>query len=197
MIETIALKEAVSAAAKELTVKELPNFAKEVTPVTESMEEANLPILNRIDYTAEGIEPVNSIKCINEHLAGEAHKVTGVPFQEKIVMDHNDVPVKVVVPEFDSAFDAKLPGDMLMSSDYDQIKECNSQLREAIQSEPGLKESFTDPQLEMIESDYTPKGYTWHHDAEKGSMQLVKTNDHLNTPHTGGRAIWGGGQGYR
>lgn len=39
----------------------------------------------------------------------------------------------------------------------------------------------------------TPDGYTWHHDAEAGKMQLVDTETHQKTGHTGGRSIWGGG----
>ncbi len=48
-------------------------------------------------------------------------------------------------------------------------------------------------QLEQIENGDTPDGYTWHHDAEAGKMQLVDTETHQKTGHTGGRSIWGGG----
>ena len=44
-----------------------------------------------------------------------------------------------------------------------------------------------------IEDGYTPDGYTWHHNEEKGKMQLVDTDIHSQTRHTGGRNIWGGG----
>jgi len=37
----------------------------------------------------------------------------------------------------------------------------------------------------------TPLGYTWHHHQERGRMQLVPTDLHKGTPHTGGWAIWG------
>ena len=44
-----------------------------------------------------------------------------------------------------------------------------------------------------IEDGETPDGYTWHHDAEAGKMQLVDFETHQKTGHTGGRYIWGGG----
>jgi hypothetical protein len=52
---------------------------------------------------------------------------------------------------------------------------------------------FTEEQLEQIMNGDTPDGYTWHHNEETGKMQLVKSETHARTGHTGGRAIWGGG----
>jgi hypothetical protein len=37
--------------------------------------------------------------------------------------------------------------------------------------------------------DETPKGYTWHHHQEKGRMQLVNSEIHSKTGHTGGFSI--------
>ena len=37
----------------------------------------------------------------------------------------------------------------------------------------------------------TPSGYTWHHHQETGRMQLVNTQIHRQTGHTGGYSIWG------
>lgn len=36
----------------------------------------------------------------------------------------------------------------------------------------------------------TPKGYTWHHHQTAGRMQLVETNVHSQTGHTGGFSLW-------
>lgn len=35
----------------------------------------------------------------------------------------------------------------------------------------------------------TPKGYTWHHHQDKGRMQLVETEIHAKTGHTGGFSL--------
>jgi len=36
---------------------------------------------------------------------------------------------------------------------------------------------------------FTPKGYTWHHHEETGRMQLVESNAHAKTGHTGGFSL--------
>lgn len=35
----------------------------------------------------------------------------------------------------------------------------------------------------------TPEGYTWHHHQEVGRMQLVKSDAHKKTGHTGGFSL--------
>ena len=82
---------------------------------------------------------------------------------------------------------------MYKASDREQFNECNAQLKNEIATNPDLREKFDDEQLEQIENGDTPDGYTWHHDAEAGKMQLVDTETHQRTGHTGGRSIWGGG----
>lgn len=133
----------------------------------------------------------------NQDLEGKEHPETGVPFEKKIVKNDKGEDVEVVVPKFDSKFDAQLPEDLETASDKEQITECNKQLKDAVENDPDLKEQFTDEQLEQIMDGETPDGYTWHHDAEKGKMQLVDSGTHARTGHTGGRVIWGGGQSNR
>lgn len=136
------------------------------------------------------------ILCRNEELAGKVHPVTGVPFEKRTMMVEG-VKKEVVVPVFKSKFEAQLSGDKLKSSDAVQFKECNNQLKEAVDTTTDLRSSFTDEELEQIENGDTPDGYTWHHDAEVGKMQLVDTEKHQRTGHTGGRNIWGGGSDNR
>ena len=100
---------------------------------------------------------------------------------------------EVVVPQFDSKYDAQLPEDKLKSTDREQFKECNAQLKEEVANNKDLRSQFDDEQIEQIENGDTPDGYTWHHDADVGKMQLVDTEVHQKTGHTGGRSIWGGG----
>lgn len=137
-------------------------------------------------------EALTDIKCKNGDLAGKKHPETDVPFEKKIIIVEGEE-VEVVVPVFDSAFDAKLPEDKYKATDAEQNKECNSQLKEAITQDEELKSKFDETQLEQIENGETPDGYTWHHDAETGKMQLVDSDTHAKTGHTGGKAIWGGG----
>nr|WP_314741409.1 HNH endonuclease [uncultured Haemophilus sp.] len=105
--------------------------------------------------------------------------------------------MKGVFPVFDSAFDAQLPEELYQATDAKQSSECNKQLKDAVNKNPELKAKFTEEQLEQIENGDTPDGYTWHHNEEKGKMQLVDTETHDKTRHTGGRFVWGGGTGSR
>ena len=67
-------------------------------------------------------------------------------------------------------------------------------MKKEIETNKELRDKFDDEQLDQIQHDETPDGYTWHHDVEAGKMQLVDTETHQKTGHTGGRSIWGGGQ---
>lgn len=129
----------------------------------------------------------------NESLEGDRHPITGVPFERKTVEDSDGNEVTGVFPEFDSDFDAQLPEDLYEASDKEQFAECNKQLKEAVEKDPELAKKFTPEQLEQIKNGDTPDGYTWHHNEEKGKMQLVDSDIHAKTGHTGGKTIWGGG----
>ena len=129
----------------------------------------------------------------NESLEGDRHPITGVPFERKTVEDSDGNEITGVFPEFDSDFDAQLPEDLYEASDKEQFAECNRQLKEAVEKDPELAKRFTPEQLEQIKNGDTPDGYTWHHNEEKGKMQLVDSDIHAKTGHTGGKTIWGGG----
>lgn len=130
----------------------------------------------------------------NQALEGTVHPETGVPFVRKVIDIGDGMKVEGVFPDFDSKFDVQLPEDMLKSSDVVQFNECNNQLKEAVEASiDKYKSIFNDEQIEQILSGETPDGYTWHHDAEVGKMQLVDSDIHMKTGHTGGRTVWGGG----
>lgn len=174
-----------------------PIIFRDPPPVGEiEISDSDVQDTAKQDETSETTdEPeITSIKCLNEDLAGKEHPITGVVFVEKIVENENGEKVKVVVPVFDSVFDAQLPEEKLQSSDYQQFKDCNQQLKEAVEKDPELAKKFTPEQLEQIKNGDTPDGYTWHHHEETGKMQLVETSTHDKTAHTGGKAIWGGGR---
>lgn len=132
------------------------------------------------------------LKCINEDLAGTQNKL-GIEYKNQIV-DINGIKIEVVMPEFPKVFDCKLSESKITASDGAQFNECNKQLKEAIENDPELKGKFSKRELQFIMDDNTPPGYTWHHGAERGSMELVKTDIHANTRHTGGKALWGAGR---
>jgi hypothetical protein len=141
-------------------------------------------------------KPPEHITCQNERLEGAEHPVTGVPFERKIEKIDGRL-TEVVVPRFDSVFDAELPREMYLESDARQFKECVGQLKEAVGKDPELRSKFTAEQLDQIENLQVPDGYVLHHDAKPGKLQLVDEITHMKTSHSGGRSLWGGGSEHR
>ncbi|WP_169713674.1 HNH endonuclease [Paludifilum halophilum] len=127
-------------------------------------------------------------KVIKGKYAGETHPKTGVPY------DDNGFPI------FDewSKFEYQLDQSKYLASDTEQFKEATRTLDDLLKRKPELEENFTDKQLKDIKAGKKKiRGLTWHHHQEPGKLQLVPTEIHQPTSHTGGRAIWGGGEEYR
>jgi hypothetical protein len=129
--------------------------------------------------------------------AGKIYPKTGVPFVERTLVDANGNFIKGVFPVFDRKFEALLPNEFFRLTDARQFAECTKQLGEAIRTNNRLAQVFTKVQLQQIMDGLTPDGLVWHHNEIAGCMQLVDFATHSNTPHTGGRAIWGGGFEFR
>ena len=170
----------------ELSTEEVENN----TPTSNSENFTNTTDVNS-NETEE--DSPRTIKTINDVLVGQNHPETGVPYLEKEVVTDTGEKVKGVFPQFDSKIDVQLPENMEQAPDRTQFAECNKQLAERVAKDPELRSQFTEDQLADIEDGYTPEGYTWHHNEEKGKMQLVDSDIHSQTRHTGGRNIWGGG----
>ncbi|HYO57495.1 HNH endonuclease [Archangium sp.] len=102
-------------------------------------------------------------------------------------------------PEFDTKFETILDDIHIGSGDrFSHYKAANQQLFRAIKEEPHLaRELGLSPQSieKLATSNKPPGGYSWHHHQDVGRMQLIFDKAHeLAIPHTGGMAIWGGGQ---
>ena len=209
MIESIALK--LSEAGIEKSP--LAEIAKSVENKNMNVSELDKPIVKEIGLSNEeknilkengmsdslienAIKDKNGtiqLKTLNSSLEGIKHDTTLVAYNKKSI-EVGGLKVEGVFPEFESVFDTKLSKENYNATDKNQFKECNSKLKETVQNDKILRENFNEQQLEMIENGETPRGYTWHHNERIGEMQLVKTDVHNKTAHTGGKAIWGGGQ---
>jgi hypothetical protein len=128
----------------------------------------------------------------NSKYAGGVNDKSGVP------VPYNDDGFPIFDQWSKQGADYQLPPSRYLDSDDAQFKEATIALREKIKKNPSLKSQFTDDQLKDIEAG-SPQitGLTWHHHQEPGKMQLVDQQIHYDTKHTGGRAIWGGGNNYR
>lgn len=135
------------------------------------------------------------LKTINQNLEGGKHSETDIPYERENIKI-GSMKVEGVFPNFDkvSVFETNLCEENITGTDREQFKECNQKLKDTIESNQELKAKFSKEQLEMIENTDTPRGFTWHHDVEIGKMQLVPTDVHNKTAHTGGKALWGGGK---
>lgn len=184
-IETQNPAETETAAASEIQEVE---ETQEATDAVESVESQE---------AVEASKDIRTIKTIRDDLAGKTNEETGIPYVEKVVETDTGEKVKGVFPVFDSKFEAHLPDELLKATDKAQFAECNKQLSKAIENDPKLKEKFSAEQIEQIKNGDTPDGYTWHHNEEKGKMELVDSKIHNDTRHTGGKSIWGGGSEYR
>jgi hypothetical protein len=100
----------------------------------------------------------------NGHLGGDKHPKTDVPFS-------NDG-----FPDFKGHLysGGKGKNDVLIKPTYDRTKDFNA----------------ADQAAGYNSENPRPKGYTWHHHQDRGRMQLVETEAHRKTGHTGGFKIW-------
>lgn len=160
---------------------------------TKDSSELNLD--KKLEKTSSNETEKNSyeIHTRNESLEGDRHPITGVPFERRTVQDNEGNDVTGVFPVFDSEYDSYLPENLYQSTDKEQFSDCNKQLKDAIENDPEFAKKFSSEQLEQIKNFDTPDGYTWHHNEETGKMQLVDSDIHAKTGHTGGKTIWGGG----
>lgn len=135
-------------------------------------------------------EESKEVKTRNYHLEGEEHPVTDIPYERDTLPDGREG----VFPVFPAITEVQLPEDLYQATDRQQFNACNEELKNQIQNDPELKSKFSEEQLAQIENGRTPSGYTWHHHQQDGKMQLVPTDIHDKSAHTGGKALWGGGQ---
>ncbi|QNF29650.1 HNH endonuclease [Metabacillus elymi] len=135
----------------------------------------------------------------NDHLSGDVHPETGVPFETKTVELPNGEIKTSAFPVFETAYEITLPENMYLQSDSVHFSYANNELYEEIQTNPSLANELdldkTD--IEQLSQGNTPEGYTWHHNESPGILQLVNEETHHNTGHTGGRELWAGGVEYR
>ncbi len=194
------IAEAAVVEAAEATVAEISG-ATELSETLSAIEkEIPREIINeKVDamlqdeaFQAEILEETKQIFTINEHLEGTVHPETNIPFTSKEVEIDGESRLGVF-PDFPESYESQLPETLHEASDYEQATRCNEQLSQALENGSLDTEQFTDRQLEQIRNGDKPEGYTWHHHEDLGRMQLVPSDIHEKTGHTGGRSLWGGG----
>lgn len=131
------------------------------------------------------------LTCRNQGLENGRHPETNVLYVRKEIVIRGIV-MEGVFPEFESVVSYKLPETLEKSAEKVQFDYLNRQLYQEILSNPELRSQFTDRQIEILSKGKNPPGFTWHHNEECGKMQLVSTEIHAKSAHTGGDSIWCG-----
>ena len=121
-------------------------------------------------------------KPINYKLKNSIHPISKVRYNK------NGFPI------FKKVITCKLPMHLLRDKDNKQFRYCNFKLLRDLKIKKIKNKKFTKEQLSQIRHGKTPKGYTWHHNQRKATMELVNKDIHNKTAHTGGRKLWGGGK---
>nr|WP_242227323.1 HNH endonuclease [Bacillus pseudomycoides] len=96
-------------------------------------------------------------------------------------------------PIFNSKYETSLSESYHIEPDSVQFKYLSQKLYDDIMKDPNLAKQFSQTDIELFKLGKKPKSVTWHHHQETGKMQLVDYYEHQVAGHTGGRAIWGGG----
>ncbi|MBM7703558.1 HNH endonuclease [Metabacillus iocasae] len=145
------------------------------------------------------VAEAEEIDTRNDHLTGDVHPETGVPFVERTIELPNGETQIGTFPVFEPVAEVQIPEDFYLRSDAVHFSYANHELYDMIQQDPSLASelNLTTYELQQLSQGHTPEGYTWHHHEEPGRLQLVKEDIHHNTGHTGGRELWGGGSEYR
>ncbi|WP_246234974.1 HNH endonuclease, partial [Bacillus aquiflavi] len=104
---------------------------------------------------------------------------------------------KAGFPIFNSKFEIDLPEKLYLETDAIQFEYLSRLLYKEIQRDPSLAKIFTDEEIKLLEAGRVPQTLTWHHHQQPGKMQIVNYYEHQAASHTGGRAIWGGGEAGR
>lgn len=184
--------------------KRIPNEKSiEKTEIPKSNETSELSNQQKKELIDKGVSPgildriqladdVYKLNTENSKLADQLHPNTDVPYKRKTV-DLLGTKIEGVFPEFKWKYETVLPDTLIIAKDKSQFEHCNSQLKDAVNKNPELRKQFSERQLEQIEKGITPSGFIWHHNENRGVMQLVEADKHINSNHTGGKAIWGGG----
>ncbi|NIZ47690.1 HNH endonuclease (plasmid) [Entomospira nematocerorum] len=141
---------------------------------------------------------ITLLPSVHQHLENQQHPITDIWYR-RIITKRNTASedVAIVAAPFPSIVSFILPEELWLASDSKQKRYLQRELKDAITRDSKLRRKFTRKQQQMIKDGKIPLGYTWHHDAPLGKMQLVDRIIHDATPHTGGRWIWGGGTNNR
>lgn len=116
----------------------------------------------------------------------------GVAFERRTADLAEGLTVEGVFPDFESRHHVDLGSTANDLSLHEQFSSCRADLQDHMYDNPDILEGITFGAMERMDlpQGYTPEGFTWQHNPETGSFDLVSKDDHA-VGHTGGNALWG------
>lgn len=144
-------------------------------------------------YDGDEFIPGNPIPITTRNMIlGGCKSENGVSFERRTAELADGLSVEGVFPEFDSMHHVELGSAANDMSLHQQFSACREDFQDHMYDSPEKLQGITFGAMERMDSPqgYTPEGYTWQHNPETGSFDLVSQDDHA-VGHTGGNALWG------
>lgn len=144
-------------------------------------------------YDGDEFIPGSPIPITTRNMALDGcESENGVPFERRTAELADGLSVEGVFPEFDSKHHVELGSAANDMSLHQQFSACREDFQDHMYDSPEKLLGITFGAMERMDlpQGYTPEGYTWQHNPETGSFDLVSQDDH-SVGHTGGNALWG------
>lgn len=144
-------------------------------------------------YDGDEFIPGSPIPITTRNMALDGRESdNGVPFERRTAELADGLSVEGVFPEFDSMHHVELGSAANDMSLHQQFSACREDFQDHMYDCPEKLQGIMFGAMERMDSPqgYTPEGYTWQHNPETGSFDLVSQDDH-SVGHTGGNALWG------
>lgn len=144
-------------------------------------------------YDGDEFIPGSPIPITTRNMALDGlESENGVSFERRTAELADGLTVEGVFPEFDSKHHVDLGDEANDMTLHQQFSACRENFQDHMYDCPEKLQGITFGAMERMDlpQGYTPEGYTWQHNPETGSFDLVSQNDHA-VGHTGGNALWG------
>lgn len=144
-------------------------------------------------YDGEEFIPGDPIPITTRNMALDGlESENGVSFERRTAQLADGLSVEGVFPEFDSKHHVELGSAANDMSLHRQFSACKEDFQDHMYDSPEKLQGISLGAMERMSSPqgYTPEGFTWQHNPETGSFDLVSQDDH-SVGHTGGNALWG------
>lgn len=144
-------------------------------------------------YDGDEFIPGDPIPITTRNMALDGlESENGVSFERRTAELTDGLSVEGVFPGFDSKHHVELGSAANDMSLHQQFSACRENFQDHMYDSPEKLQGITFGAMERMDSPqgYTPDGFTWQHNPETGSFDLVSQDDH-SVGHTGGNALWG------